>query len=84
MTKNFSLYCAVHSYRAGQSGYSEPLGRDQACVYEDGTRYVYSFPPTATRTDFWQSIMGFGKWVRNTFAKPERRVTGRFPVYHVE
>lgn len=85
MTKDFARYCAVHSYCPGNSGYTEPLGHEEVCVYADGVRHVYSAPPAATKAAFRYGMIGFRKWAKTTFrSKNGNRITGRFPTYYAD
>jgi hypothetical protein len=55
---DFGLFCDA-KYLRGQRGYFGPLRDDQASVYEDGRRYVYTVAD--------DQLDRFSRWVHQTF-----------------
>lgn len=83
MTLSFG-YRHVLTISPGQSRYSEAIGREQAEVRYDGKRYIYDLGDHVNGGMDMALKAPFKAWVKKTFLKPERKISGTFPAYRID
>lgn len=81
-------YRHILTIAAGQSGYSEPLGKEQAEVLHDSKRYIYDMGDHVRGGPLKGHVSEFRAWVRKIWIDDHngdtRRLTGSYPSYRVD